>query len=266
MALGFVVRLACTADYPLVARLFPELAVEDPVPTPAQFESRMLPRVIVAEGECGIPVGYAFWRVYGKTTHIVNVIVDGAARGRGVGHALLDDVRTRVVREGSTRWYLNVKQDNAVAIRVYERDGFSIEHEAWALKTEWSRLMTLPVAAPDAEAFVPVPDEDGALAEGVGFDEERITLLRAAAGVAIAGVREHGRYLGLAAFDPFYPGIYPIRVARPALARPLLDALRRHAKEDRVMVFVEGDPALQDLLMGVGAKLGHALYQMGGSL
>jgi len=54
------VRLADAADYPAFVGLFPELAVADPVPTPEQFASSMLPRVVVFE-EDGRVQGYAFW-------------------------------------------------------------------------------------------------------------------------------------------------------------------------------------------------------------
>lgn len=77
----FAVRAASALDYPVFARLFPELGVSDPLPTEEQFATRMLPRVSVLD-ETGDALGYAFHQVYGSTTHVVhvehvNVFVEG---------------------------------------------------------------------------------------------------------------------------------------------------------------------------------------------
>src|SRR5579883_2131386 len=120
------IRSATEADYPVFARLFPELRVEDPLLTPDQFAARMLPGTVIAE-EGRDPVGYGSFRTYGSTAHVVHVVVDPCARGRGVGRALMDGLRARVRALSCDRWYLNVKQDNTEALRLYERCGLAIE-------------------------------------------------------------------------------------------------------------------------------------------
>src|ERR1700690_2886530 len=113
------VRDASVEDYEVFALLFRELKIPDPVPTPAQFEARMLSSTIVAKNGAR-PVGYAHWRFYGATAHIVHVVVAPEPRGRGVGGALMKDLQGRARARESTRWYLNVKADNAPAIRLFE--------------------------------------------------------------------------------------------------------------------------------------------------
>jgi ribosomal protein S18 acetylase RimI-like enzyme len=259
----FAIRRGGPGDYPVFVRLFPELGVDDPILSPEQFAARVLPGVLVVEDN-GAPVGYACWRLYGDTAHVVNVVVDPAARSRGAGRALIEAVRGRVLAEGARRWYLNTKQDNVVAISLYEKSGFSIEFESWPMVTAWSHLASL--TADDAEVFVPAPADDAELAASVGLDSGLLALMRSRPGVHLAGLREQQRAIAFAAFDPAYPGVYPIRVPRPALARRLLDALGRHAKEDRVMILVEGDASLRDALASVGAVVSYPMYRLSASL
>src|SRR5579872_7354313 len=114
------VRDATPADYEVFASLFPELRVPDPVLTQAQFEERMLPNTVVAmDGEPAKGVGYANWRFYGTTVHVVHVVVDPRAWRRGIGRLMMEEVRRRAVAKGATRWYLFVKADNVPAIRLY---------------------------------------------------------------------------------------------------------------------------------------------------
>ena len=265
----FLARSARVEDHPLVARLFLDLEVEDPVPTEAAFAERMLARTLILEDETAAPVGYAYWLPYGPMAHVGHVVVDRAARGRGAGRALLEAVRAEARAAGCTRWYLNVKQDNAPARRLYERMGFAVEHESWAMESTWSRLAALPSVPEDAsgtETFCPKEEDDAAVAVSVGVDAPRIALLRARPGVVLAAVREHGCVAGFAAFDPSFPGIYPLRVRHPVLLPVLLAALRPAAKEDRVLLVVEGDARLHQVLASLGARVCHALYRMGGSL
>src|SRR5262245_39336684 len=118
--MSLTLRPGRAADYPLFASLFVELGVPEPPPPAVRFETVMLPRVLIAtDGDEGI--GYAFWQVYGELAHVVNVVVAPAARCRGVGRAIMEGVRSACQREGGTRWYLNVKQDNRPAIALYRR-------------------------------------------------------------------------------------------------------------------------------------------------
>lgn len=259
------VRLADAADYPAFVRLFPELAVADPVPTPEQFTSSMLPRVVLFE-EDGQVCAYAFWLLYGATAHVVHLVVDPQARGRGVGRALLEDVRGRVVAQQCLRWCLNVKQDNAAAIALYRRCGFATEHPGWAMRTTWANLATLP-DAPEAVVTRTLDAADDALAGGsLGIEAERLALIRGRPGVVLLAAWEGTVPAAVAAFDPAFPGVYPIRLARPELARSVLDALRPSARHDHVFITVERDAALFDRLRAGGAELLHAFYRMSAPL
>jgi GNAT superfamily N-acetyltransferase len=258
------VRPATSDDHAVFARLFPELGVSDPLPTPEQFAARMVPRMVVLE-DAGGAVGYAFWQVYGRTAHVVQVVVDPRARGRGAGRALMQEVRRRVAGEGCTRWYLNVKQDNGAAMRLYERCGLAIEQQGWAVRIRWAQLAAL-TGPRDAVLFTPAPADDPDVAALLGIDVERVVLLRAREGVVLRALREGEGLVAFGAFDPAFPGVYPVRVARPELAGALFDGFRAQARTDDVNVFVEGDRGLFEALSRAGAQLSHALYRMGAAL
>jgi GNAT superfamily N-acetyltransferase len=258
------VRDGGPSDYGFFARLFPALGVPDPVPSAAQFEEHTLPLALIAE-EAGAPVGYAHWRLYGETAHVVHVIVEESARGKGVGRALLDEVRRRVTATGGSRWYLNVKSDNAPAIRLYERAGLAIEQRGWALRAAWSDLLTLSGSA-TAVRFAEPTGELERFAREHGIDPERLAQVRGRPGVVFVALRDLEKPVAFAAFDPAFPGIYPIAAASPEYGRPLFEALRTHARDPFVNIFVEGNATLAQALRDGGAVLSFEILRMGASL
>jgi len=260
--MDFTLREATAEDYPVFTRLFPALGVDDPVLTPEQFAARMLPATIVAH-EAGAPIGYAFWQIQGARAHVVHVIVDERARNRGAGRALMEGVRQRVLAAGCSRWFLNVKQANAPAIRLYEKCGLAIEQEGWAMRAEWSQLASLPEPRGEVTVYSPGSDEDPSFVARFDESPERLGILRSRPGIVILGIREAGVPVAFAAFDPSFSGVYPVRLARVDLARPLFDSLRAHARESRVQVFVEGDDALFQAMQACGALVHIAMYRMG---
>lgn len=75
-----------------------------------------------AQGLLGKAV--VFFRRNSDVARLYSIAVDGRARGRGLGKALLQAVERAAQRRGCTRLRLEVRQDNAGAIRLYERLGY----------------------------------------------------------------------------------------------------------------------------------------------
>lgn len=262
----FTVRVATPEDHPVFARLFRELGVHDPTPIRDEFVAGMLPRVLVL---CEGPetVAYAFWQIYGQTAHVTHLVVDPRVRGRGAGRALLEAVRATVVGAGCTRWYLNVKRENAAAIHLYERCGFRPRFEAWAMRIGWTQTSALPRAAGRLAVFIPNADDDDDAAIGArfGIDVERIARFRSRPGSMLVALRDGEAIAAFAAFDPVPSRAHIFRVTHPELGGLLLDALRAHALADGpefIHLPVEDDQELADALRAAGAEVLHEILQM----
>lgn len=264
------VRSAVESDYPVFVRLFGELGIPDPVPSIDRYVERLMPGMLVAD-EGGAVAGYATWRAYGTTAHVPNVVVDPAWRGRRIGQLLLERIRELAKQAGCTRWYLNVKRDNAPAIRLYERCGFVVDKESWALTMPWTAALALPVD-PGLAAGEVRPEDDAGVAARFGLEAERLPVLRArSASTVLVAVHAPGGGgpVAFAAFDTSFPGAYPFRTLRPDLAGNLLQACHAHAELDRfdyIRLTVEGDRPLYEALVSGGAQLSFALLQLASAL
>lgn len=77
------------------------------------------------------PVGIAVvryrygWWYDGLDANLEDLYVDAAARGTGLGRALLDEVLVRAAARGATRVLLDTREDNAAALALYRSVGFA---------------------------------------------------------------------------------------------------------------------------------------------
>ena len=94
--------------------------------------ARML-AAVPAEDESAQPLGYAVlaikpsmasWDVDERVGELETLAVAEAARGRGIGSALVEACRELLREEGITNWAVAVVEANADATRLYEREGF----------------------------------------------------------------------------------------------------------------------------------------------
>jgi ribosomal-protein-alanine N-acetyltransferase len=79
--------------------------------------------ICLAAVEGGRLVGYTICSRYDTVWHIMNIAVDLGNQQRGIASALLADLYRRVGDE-EARFTLEVRRSNAVAIHLYEREGF----------------------------------------------------------------------------------------------------------------------------------------------
>lgn len=79
-------------------------------------------------GANGRLVGAALAARIGDSWHVMNVLVDPIARGRGIASRLVTDLLERTGRTSGgvgEGWTLEVRDGNDAAIRLYERHGFT---------------------------------------------------------------------------------------------------------------------------------------------
>ncbi|MGH8867556.1 MAG: ribosomal protein S18-alanine N-acetyltransferase [Actinomycetes bacterium] len=79
---------------------------------------------VVAEEPEGELVGYAGLLSAADEATVQTVVVDPDKRGRGVGRRLLDDLLAEAVRRGAGTVWLEVREDNAPALALYDAYGF----------------------------------------------------------------------------------------------------------------------------------------------
>ncbi len=260
------VRPATADDYAAFAGLAPQVGSGDPTPAADVWTSSMLPgsRVATLGGQV---VGYCYFQEYADSGYVRNVVVDQAARRRGVGRALMNAVAQHLRARGKTTWRLNVKPDNVAAIALYTDLGLRAAYTAKAFRLPWQCALGLPsygaaVRAVDA-------DRDADLEDAFALPRGQLTRSRQM-GRTIFEARPADATsptLGLADFNPRFPGAFPFRVVDPRVARDLLTAMRVLVPNDEVVnLSTENDEALAALLLQVGAILRMEILHMVGPL
>ncbi len=251
-----MLRAARPDDYDAYVRLHGELGVPDPVPERATWQESEMTRMTVACADRDEAVGYVTWRPYGPLAHVVHLAVDPAMRGRRIGEQMLVHARDAAKTAGCTRWYLNVKRDNTSALRLYDRVGLRLDLESFALTLPWS---IVPRVAVSQRLVADTAADDATIARLFPVvTADRVASFRARAGFRLVTLRDDSdQILGFAAFSPGFPGAATFCAREPGLALPLLEAVRQHADPefDFVRVTIEGDRALADAVIALGAQL-----------
>lgn len=79
---------------------------------------------LVAEsGDAGL-LGFAVYQRVLDEASLLNIAVEPAQQGRGLGAALLQHLLDRLAQQGVSRLLLEVRSGNLPAIRLYRRLGF----------------------------------------------------------------------------------------------------------------------------------------------
>jgi len=76
--------------------------------------------------EDGALLGYACLMAVPPEGELMNIAVDDAYRGRGIGSALMEAVLEKASALGTESVYLEVRESNAAARHLYEKYGFSV--------------------------------------------------------------------------------------------------------------------------------------------
>lgn len=101
----------------------------------ASFPTAWLPEMFIAEMEGPVStavvgvenervVGYAVYRVVMDEGHLMNIATHPALRGRGLGRVLLDYALRDCMAQGGEYMFLEVREGNAVAQKLYLSTGF----------------------------------------------------------------------------------------------------------------------------------------------
>ena len=250
------IRPARADDYEAYTGLFPELEIDDLIPPRDSWLREQRATTLVAELD-GAAVGYGFYRTLADTGYVTNLVVAPSARRAGVGRALMDAMAARFRAAGATNWCLNVKVDNAPAIRLYERCGLLARYDSAVMRIRWELIDALPAPSSAATARMATTADAERIERALALLPGKVMRrpLDAEHRVPMVLVDDAERVIGFADFVTTFPGAFPFRVARPELAGALLRALRPHARpeHERVQIVIDDDPATCDLLSAAGA-------------
>ncbi len=118
------IRLRSLADAPdAFGSTYDETAARPPEAWPSQLEALATFVAVIDGGDVGTVRGCRFEDAP-NTAILLSMWVDPAARGHGVGEALIDALIEWARGEGYSRMVLDVADDNAAAVALYARKGF----------------------------------------------------------------------------------------------------------------------------------------------
>ena len=92
-----------------------------------------------AAGVAPLRYRYGFWRTGGDCL-LEDLYVDDAARGAGLGRALVQATLDRARARGCRRAELDVNESNAAAIALYEGFGFSAAANSYGARDLYMRV------------------------------------------------------------------------------------------------------------------------------
>ena len=264
---AIAVRPATAEDYAAFAGLFPQVGSGDPTPSEETWRATMVAATRVATIGDRV-VGYCLFQELADCGYIRNVVVDAGARRRGAGRALMQAAAEELRAHGKTTWRLNVKPDNVTAIALYEAFGMQTAYASRSFLLPWRRVADLP--AYGATVSVAGTERDVLLEDAFALPRGQLTRSRSMGRTifeARGAAGEPPPILGVADFNPRFPGAFPFRVVDPRVARDLLTAMRALVPADEaVHLTAEDDEALAALLLEAGATLRFTILHMVGRL
>lgn len=255
-------------DYRAFVELFSELGTNDPVLDEARFAKDIAPTGLFAEDPSGNIVGYAFYQIFAGTIYVRNLVTARQARRRGVGSTLMEAIAGFGCSSGCASWRLNVRPENVAAVALYEKLGFRIQYESYALRLAWALTENCQLVEGIFARRID-PSDDAALERSMGFLSGQLAATRLNADRVLLLIETPPiGIVGAAIFNPLFPGAYPFHVSRPELAFSLLRALRPYAKvtDTFVHVVIEDQLEVANFLMSEGATLNMRTVHMLGSL
>ena len=263
-AASISIRPAADADYPAFTRLFPELGVDDPLPTPSVWASAFVPYTRVATEGAEV-LGYCYAQQYDDTGYVRHLVVAPAGRRRGVARSLMRATAHHLRAAGKTGWRLNVGSENAAAIALYAGLGLQTLYSSRAVRVPWASAGALPETRAVVRELPSVRDAE--IERLFALPRGQLAAARGTTRLIFVATGATGACAGLAVFSPAFPGAFPFRVLEPGAVRALLEAMRPHVPDQpHVNLVIDDDEALVSRLAAAGAEVRAAFLHLGGAL
>lgn len=257
-------RRALPNDYHNYSRLFSELSTYDPTPTAQVFEQDIMPNMMVLDKD-GQMITFAYIQSLQTTGYVRQIVVDSNYRRKGFGHFMMLEVIKHFRAVGCNRMCLNVKVDNYPALNLYNSFGMSERYRSNSLRFPWSMVHDLH--QPQESCFATPLDLKRAIIveKKVGLLPGQLArFLKSPRHIVLELKDETETCLGVAAFNPQFPGAFPFRVVQKIWAKPLLLALEPYALPELsyMQIVVENDDSLTEMLVNNGAQIRVSLIHL----
>jgi ribosomal-protein-alanine N-acetyltransferase len=69
-------------------------------------------------------IAFAIWQVAGDECELLSIAVSVAYRGKGYAKALMEHCHKELAKQGVKKNFLEVRENNAIAISLYEKLGY----------------------------------------------------------------------------------------------------------------------------------------------
>ncbi len=179
------VRAARPEDYEAFTRFWVQLMLDTPTPPPREhWIEHMCPSTIFVE-EDGAPVAYGLAFAFGARGDVRQVVVDAAARGRGLGKALMAAIAAKLVAAGCTDWRLETHASNAAALALYRSVGMHVHRTIESVRMGRAARAAFAATRSGRHAVVVVdPGEDRALEANLDLGAGQLARWRRARGTS----------------------------------------------------------------------------------
>lgn len=264
MTPDILLRPAEPGDHGAYERLFPELGAPGSPMDSAAYASSIMPGTVMAESN-GEVVGLVWTRPRGARLHVVHLITAPEFRRRGLGRTLMHAAAARASAAGFRRWMLTVKPENTAARALYVSLGFVETHRSALVLLRWAAVGALP--APSPGVVVQPLATEGLDVPALRLVDGELAAMAAWPGRVMLGAYAGGEVVGVAAFDPGWPGCGTCRVTEVAVARALLEAAaaRATSTEGSLHVLAESE-ALEAALVEAGGTVVMRTVHMEGEV
>jgi hypothetical protein len=244
-----VIRPALPADLPAVTSLCKDLGIAAPPLRGTLLDERD-----------GAIAGYVSVHKLGAVGYVRDLVT--APRIADAGLPLMLAAAAALRAAGVREWHLDARPESR-SIGVYERLGMQPAHRSAALRFAWENLPDLP-GEPAIASPVSIEDDDD-IERALGLLGGQLAMVRKRPRLVLRQLRDDScAAVGFAALEPAGARIF--RVARPALAAPLLAALRPHARDPELSLVLDDQDVLAALLVDHGARIVMRLLHYSGAL
>jgi GNAT superfamily N-acetyltransferase len=250
-----LVRMAKPEDYQAYARLVPELGIDDPIPDSERFGREIMQTMLMVEEQSRI-TAFGWYKTYESMGYVVQLVVEPAARRRGIGRQLMLEMAAEFRRSGCTHWCLNARPENHRALSLYRSLGMREVYRSMVLRVALTIVGALPDAGEQSVAVRLTPERTPLVEQSLGLPAGRLSeAMHIGERITMELRSSSGSCLGIAVFDPSFLGVYPFRVREARWAKPLFLALLPHAPPEAsyLQIVAEGDPELTRCLLSRGA-------------